>query len=115
MLVTQGDEDTLSRMAERSKALAASGASVRVLFRDESIPWICTASVRERLAPSAPTAEGTLVDLVEAGDVRLYGCSSSLYLWGVGSEDLLPMISGARGLIAFLADDLAGSALVLSY
>jgi hypothetical protein len=38
-----------------------------------------------------------------------------MYLWGVSSEDLVPAMAGGRGLIAFLADDLAGAAQVLTY
>ena len=56
-----------------------------------------------------------LAALRDAGDVRLYACSSSLYLWGVAVSDLLPAIDSARGLIAFLADDVVGSDRVLSY
>jgi peroxiredoxin family protein len=50
-----------------------------------------------------------------AGDVRLYACSSSLYIWGVEAGDLDPAIHGSRGLIAFLAEDLAGASSVLTF
>jgi peroxiredoxin family protein len=59
--------------------------------------------------------EAMLVELAAAGDVRLYACTSSMYVWGVSSQDLIPAMAGGRGLIAFLAEDLAGAADVLTY
>jgi hypothetical protein len=38
-----------------------------------------------------------------------------MYLWGVTADQLLPAITGGRGLIAFLAEDLAGATRALSY
>ncbi len=114
-VVTLGDRTTVERMATECEALACAGASVRVLFRDEGIPAICLAEVRIRINPRAANVESVLASLAAAGDVRLYACSSSLYVWGVAGEDLLPAVAGVRGLIAFLADDLAGASKVLSY
>lgn len=134
VVVASGEIDTLAEMARVCGDAARSGRAVRVFFRDESIPAICRVEVAARLIPAtaisaehegepdatdAPTAgaaiEAALQELAGAGDVRLYACSSSLYIWGVESRDLIPAISGARGLIAFLADDLAGASEVLTY
>ena len=92
---------------------------MRVLFRDESIPAICTESVRRRLVPAAmsdgASAEPELAELASAGDVRLHACTSSMYVWGVTSQDLVEPMDGGRGLIAFLAEDLAAASQVLTY
>ena len=123
VIVTTGDAAALTAMARTCGDAARSGAAVRVFFRDESIPAICHPEVAARLTPHLVAAaaverrsiEAALQDLASSGDVRLYACSSSLYIWGVESRELLPTISGARGLIAFLAEDLAGASDVLTY
>ena len=121
VIVTTGDPQTLAAMARGCQEAAASGSAVRVFFRDESIPAVCKAEVADRLLPQAAASEEqraavqALHELATAGDVRLYACSSSLYLWGVQSADLLPAMSGARGLIAFLAEDLAGASEAHTY
>jgi hypothetical protein len=118
-IVTLGDRETLGRFKDECEALARGGAELRVLFRDESIPAICVDDVRRRLLPKTregeTSVETLLASLVAAGNVRLYACTSSMYIWGVTSQDLLPSIAGGRGLIAFLADDLAGAARTLTY
>jgi peroxiredoxin family protein len=123
-LVTLGDAETFEALVRECTAAARAGDEVRVLFRDESIPAICMDVVRRRLVPDqfadhgeriAASVDASLAALAGAGDVRLYACTSSMYLWGVTAQDLLPSIDGGRGLIAFLADDLAGAARVLTY
>ncbi len=115
-LVTTAQADTLLDMAETCRTAAAGGATVRVLFRDESIPALCTEPAARHLAyASNPAVHASLQALASAGDTQLYACSSSLYLWGVESKALIPAIHGVRGLIAFLVDDLAGADTILSY
>lgn len=106
-IVTTGDPATIRAMAATCGAAGGSGAAVAVLFRDESIPAICTAT-------SVPQVVRALAALADRG-VRLYACSTSLYLWGKSSRDLIPAISGVRGLVAFLAEDLPGASPVLTY
>lgn len=117
VIVTTASPGRLAEMAAACVGAARSGAEVRVFFRDESIPAICLPSIAERLGagPDNSGIASLLADLAGSGAVGLYACSSSLYLWGVTSVDLLPSLTGARGLVAFLADDLAGAAEVLSY
>jgi peroxiredoxin family protein len=116
-IVTMSSADRIAEMAAQCAAAARSGAEVRVFFRDESIPSICLPGVAQRLHAGVDGAriERELASLAESGSVQLYACSSSLYVWGVTSADLLPVMTGARGLVAFLADDLAGADEVLSY
>ena len=113
--IVTSDGKQLREALERCRAAAAEGAAVRVFFRDESIPSLCPPSVWERLAlVGVVDVSIELAALKGAGDVTLHACSSSLYLWGIAPDDLLPSIDGVRGLIAFLADDLTGADEVLS-
>lgn len=120
-VVTTAEPQSTVEMALECAKAARAAASVRVFFRDESIPGICAPAVARRLLggagggkplPSDQKLHRALRELAASGDVRLYACSSSLYVWGVSAQDLLPDIT-ARGLIAFLADDLAGATRVL--
>lgn len=122
-VVTTAEPERTVEMAVVCAETARAGASVRVFFRDESIPRICAPVVARRLLggaaggkplPSDRKLRQALHELAASGDVRLYACSSSLYVWGVSAQELLPGIT-VRGLIAFLADDLAGATRVLCY
>lgn len=116
-IVSRGDAGTLAEVTATCTRVAGQGEAVRVFFRDESIPSLCRAEIAISLmgqaGPAAISEE--LEALAGAGDVRLYACSSSLYLWGVRAGDLLPSITGSRGLIAFLAEDMDDAQEVLSY
>jgi peroxiredoxin family protein len=118
-IVTVGEVGHIRRIAARCADAARTGASVTVFFRDETIPLICNAEVAVGLTGASGLEEGRavaaiLADLKATGDVHLHACSSSLYLWGVSGSDLIPPLSGARGLIAFLAEDLAAADEVIS-
>ena len=122
LIVTTGEPERFGELAQRAARAAESGADVRIFFRDESIPLLCKPDVAARLLPGGAEAGAALAPAREAlaklaghDTVRLYACSSSLYLWGVGSGDLIDAVTGARGLIAFLAEDLAGAREVLTY
>jgi len=121
VIVTTGEPEQLVDIAERCRESAGSGASIRLFFRDESIPALCRPEVAARLLPEGESGTARFAEvppaldaLRSAGDVRLYACSSSLYIWGVQSSDLIAAMTGARGLIAFLAEDLAGADEVVS-
>ena len=118
-IVTLGELTHVRRLASRCAEAARSGATVTVFFRDETIPLICRTDVAVRLTDAAGVEAGRevaaiLADLKATGDVQLHACSSSLYLWGVTGNDLIPPLSGARGLIAFLAEDLVQADEILS-
>jgi hypothetical protein len=125
-IVTTGDVRRILDLVETCRAAVEKGQAVRLFFRDESIPLIVTPEVRDGVAPAVPPptqearerdAQGlavALADLATLPHVELSACSSSLYLWGLKAGDLIPAMSGARGLIAFLADDLDGAQQVLS-
>ena len=118
VIVTRGDPHILADMATTCTELARSGAHLTIFFRDESIPSICRPEIAQRILPEGWDVgiESQLYSrLKAAGQVGLYACTSSLYLWGVTSDQLLSVVDGGRGLIAFLAEDVAGAFQVLSY
>jgi predicted peroxiredoxin len=79
------------------------------IYRDQDGP------VRERLrAQHLDDLARLLADVRSAGDVRLYACSSSMAICGVGADDLLDGIE-VRGLTAFLLEDLASADHVLTF
>lgn len=107
-IVATGDPAAIEAMATACADAARAGARVAVFFRDESIPAI-------RAETSPPRISAALDWLVASGDVHLSACSTSLYLWGLTGRDLIPSIGGVRGLVAFLAEDVAGASSVLTY
>jgi len=122
VIVTTSDTNRLGQIADESRAAAESGAVVRLFFRDESIPALCQPEVAARIIPehlfdgeALARVQGAFERLATSGDARLYACSSSLYVWGVSSRELISAVAGARGLIAFLAEDLAGADDVRTY
>jgi peroxiredoxin family protein len=118
-ILTVGELDSIRATLMTCRESAREGATVTLFFRDETIPLICRPEVAAGIADDVVVATGREVaemlrELVGAGDVRCTACSSSLYLWGVTASDLIPEIAGARGLVAFLAEDLAGATRILS-
>jgi peroxiredoxin family protein len=125
-IITTGDIPRIVELVAICREAATKGTAVRLFFRDESIPLISRTEVRHRITPALPAQlheahegrarelEVALANLATLRDVELSACSSSLYLWGLTAGDLIPAISGARGLIAFLADDLDGAQEVVS-
>jgi len=118
-ILTVGELDAMTKTLSACQEAADAGATVTLFFRDETIPLICKAEVAAGITDEAGIAVGREVAsllrrLVAAGDVHCTACSSSLYLWGVSPTDLVPEVEGSRGLIAFLADDLAAATRVLS-
>ena len=132
LIVSRGETNTLVQVATLLMAAVGSGGTVRVFFRDEAIFGITrdggatmrfSAGYRGREAEvSARLAQQGLDDLdalfsqvKEAGDARLWACSSSMVICGARSEDLLPAIDGVRGLTAFLLEDVADADHVLTF
>lgn len=112
-------------------AAVGSDVAVRAFFRDEVVLKVTRArageidlsdayrgqegAVRERLsAQGLSDLPRLLREVREAGDVRLYACSSSMAIGGVTAEDLLDGIE-VRGLAAFLLEDVATADRVLTF
>ena len=131
VIVSRGTLNSLVQVATLLMSAVGSGIRVRVFFRDEAILAITQGAAPPRLSDVyrgkevdvlAELARQGLADVPEllrqvkdVGDARLYACSSSLYIWGVEGSELLPSITGPRGLVAFLVEDLAGAECVLTY
>ena len=132
VIVSRGELNSVVQAATLVMAAVASGLAVRVFFRDEAIPKITRAgagesnlsdayrgheaAVRERLAAQGlADLPALLRQIREAGDARLYACSSSMAIWGVAERDLLPEIDGVRGITAFLLEDIADADRVLTF
>jgi peroxiredoxin family protein len=132
VIVTRGELNSLVQAATLLMAAVASGVAVRVFFRDEAIPALTRGGART-LRPSSVYQDheaefrwrlvaqglddvvGLLRAIKESGDARLYACSSSLALWGIEPDQLLPEVDGVRGLTTFLLEDVAGADHVLTF
>ncbi len=132
VIVSRGEFNSLVQVTTLLMAAVGSGIAVRVFFRDEAIYKITRDGAREMNLSAGYRGRETeirenltrqgLADLAEllrqvkdAGDARLYACSSSLAICGVRPEDLLPEIDGVRGLTAFLLEDIAKADRVLTF
>ncbi len=131
VIASRGTFNSLVQVVTLLMAAVASGVAVRVFFRDEAVLKVTKAgaaeinlsevyrdqeaAVRERLALQGLIDLPLLLRQVrEAGDVRLYACSSSMAICGVRPEDLLEGIE-VRGLTAFLLEDVAQADRVFTF
>ncbi len=132
VIVSRGETNNLVQVATLLMAAVASGVAVRVFFRDEAVFRITRegaatvtfsagyrgreAETRARLAAQGlDDLPALLASVKEAGDARLWACSSSLAVCGVDAAALLPVIDGVRGLTAFLLEDVAAADHVLTF
>ncbi len=132
VIVTRGSLNHVIQVATLLMSATVANASVRVLFRDEAVVSVTktgaqrlqlSEALRERQdAVLARLKEQHLDDLsalLQAvkghGDVRLMACSSSLALYGITKEDLLPEIDGVQGLTAFFIDEVGTADRVLTF
>jgi len=131
IIASRGSSNSLVQVATLILAAVASEVAVRVFFRDEAV-WKLTKARAHELSLSeiyrgqeaevaARLAAQGLDDLPrllrearEAGDVRLYACSSSMAICGVRPEDLIEGLE-VRGLTAFLLEDIASADRVLTF
>lgn len=131
VIASRGSFNSLVQVVTVLMAAVGSGVAVRVFFRDEAVLKVTRtragemdlsdayreqeAAVRERLsAQGLSDLPRLLREVREAGDVRLYACSSSMAIGGVRAEDLLDGIE-VRGLTAFLLEDVASADRVLTF
>lgn len=131
VIVSRGEYNSVVQAATLMMAAVASGLAVRAFFRDEAIYKITVTGARELNLSEAHRRHGDaaarlaaqglgdlrriLADIKDAGDARLYACSSSMAICGVSAEELLPEIDGVRGLTAFLLEDVAAADRVLTF
>jgi peroxiredoxin family protein len=131
VIASRGSLNSLVQVATLVMAAVGSEVAVRVFFRDEAVLALTRAragdvnlsdayrgveaATRERLAAQGLDDLPRLFrEAREAGDVRLYACSSSMAICGVRAEDLLEGIE-VRGLTAFLLQDVAAADHTLTF
>ena len=131
VLVSLGTHNNLAQVASLAMAAVLCDVSVSVLFRDEA----AAAVTRERIG-SLPVSPFFVVDegyagraeqakmsdvaalfreAKEEGDVKLFACTSSMFLAGVAREDLIPEIDEARGLVSFMIEEVEDADQVLTF
>ncbi len=132
VIVSRGSFNNLVQVATLLMAAVASGLAVRVFFRDEAVLKVTkrgagevdlsdayradAAGVRARLEAQGLLDLPALFRAIkEAGDARLYVCSSSLAICGGRAEDLIGEIDEVRGLTAFLLEDVAAADRLLTF
>ena len=132
VIVSGGSTNNLLQVLTLLMAAVHSDLKARVFFRDEAVARLTPAAINRLELSSAYAAdlEGARrrlerLDLSDAqklcrdikasGDVKYYVCSSSLAVWGLKKEDLIPEIDEVRGLPAFLLEDVAGADRVLTF
>ncbi len=131
VIATRGSFNSLVQVATLLMAAVGSEMAVRVFFRDEAVLKLTRnrigdidlsdayrgqeQAVRERLAAQGLTDLAEIFRSVrQSGDVKLYACSSSMAMGGVAVDDLIDGVE-ARGLTAFLLEDLAAADRVLTF
>ena len=131
VIVSGGSTNNLIQVLTLLMAAVHSEIKVRVLFRDESVFRLTPQRINAmELSAAYADADGVgqrlkkldLVDLHNlcrdikaSGDVRYYVCSSSLAIWGLKREALIPEIDDVRGLPSFLLEDVATADKVLTF
>ena len=131
VLVSSGTRNNLAQVASLVMAAVLCDASVSVLFRDEA----AAAVTRDRIEslPVSPffaadpdyagrAEQARMNDVAalfreakEEGEVKLFACTSSMFLAGVAGEDLIPEIDEARGLVSFMIEEMDDADHVLTF
>ena len=132
VLVSRGSANHFIQVLTLLMAGVHAEMRLRVLFRDEAV-WRLTPERMNALnleGALAQDLEATrrrlqkldLVDLAKlcrdikaSGDVKYYACSSSLAIYGLSKEHLIPEVDEVRGLPAFLLEDVAAADRVLTF
>jgi peroxiredoxin family protein len=134
VIVSLGTFNNLFQVSTLIRALTASAeAAVRVFFRDESVLKLRKdrindvnfsdavrgqeAQVLQRLREADFTdLQSFLRDSKEHGeDVKLFTCTSSMYMYGVREEDVIPEVDGPRTLTDFLLNEVSDADQVLTF
>ncbi len=132
VIVSGGSTNNLIQALTLLMAAVHGELRVRVLFRDEAVARLTPAKINA--IELSPAYSGDVAgvtrrlkqhelldvhklcrDIKASGDVKYYVCSSSLAVWGLTREDLLPEIDEIRGLPTFLTEDVAGADHVLTF
>ena len=132
VIVSGGSSNNLIQVLTLLMAAVHADLKARVFFRDEAVARLRPGEINRLELSSAygQDVDGTRkrlerLDLTDAhklcrdikasGDVKYYVCSSSLAVWGLKKEDLIPEVDEVRGLPAFLLEDVATADKVLTF
>lgn len=132
IIATRGDHNALVTVFTTVMAAAVCEIPVRILLRDEAVfkmtrnnvARINLSTVYAGLEPhiTANLKSAQLDDLPKVirdvkaqGDVKLFACTSSMAICGVGQEDLIDEIDEARGLTSFLLEEMEEADTVLTF
>ena len=131
VIVSDGSTNNLIQVLTLVMAAVHSEIKTRVLFRDASVFRLTPANINRRDFSVAYGNDARLAqrlqkldltdlhklcnDIKASGDVKYYVCSSSLAICGLTKEDLIPEVDEARGLPAFLLEDVATADKVLTF
>lgn len=132
VIVSRGSTNNFIQVLTLLMASVHSDIKARVFFRDEAVARLTPQRINtlELSAAYGANADGVeqrlkKLDLLDvhklcrdikaSGDVKYYVCSSSLAIWGLKKEQLIPEIDEVRGLPAFLLEDMATADQVLTF
>jgi peroxiredoxin family protein len=134
IIVSNGSFNNLFQVSTLIRALTASlDTAVRVFFRDEAVVKLTKARINElnfsdgvremqgQILTRLQEAEFTdlqifLRDSKEHGDdVRLFACTSSMYMYGVTEQDLIPEIDEPKTLSDFLREDVSDAERIFTF
>lgn len=134
IMVSGGSFNNIFQVSTLIRTLAAlPGTAIRVFFRDESVIKLTVARINEynfsdMVRDSGPAiierlkeAEFTdlqsfLRDSKEHGDdVKLFACTSSMYMYGISESDLIPEVDEPKALGDFLREDVIGADQVFTF
>lgn len=125
LVLFSGTDDKLSAAAVLAVGAAAMGRPVNVLLQY----WAVDAFRRDRISafhgvvPEAGAAGDALVragqtgehhwsvllrQAKELGDVRIHACALTTDLFGIGQDDLDPLVDDIEGVASFMADAESG-------
>lgn len=134
IMVSGGSFNNIFQVSTLIRTLAAlPGTSIRVFFRDEAVIKLTVARINEynfsemvrdqesaiieRLREAEFTdLQSFLRDSKEHGDdVKLFACTSSMYMYGIGESDLIPEIDEPKALGDFLREDVVEADQVFTF
>ena len=133
VIVTRGAFNNLLQVATLVRTAGGAGHTVRVLFRDEAVLKLTRQRINAvDLSPAYGGLEPEVIARLQAADfvdlasylreckehgddVRLFACTSSMYVAGVREEDLVDAIDAPKSLADFLQEDLADATHVLTF
>ena len=132
IIVSNGSFNNLEQVATFAMAAAVCDVAVRVFFRDEAVLKMTKAHINEFNLSEAfkgteaetlkrfQTAKvgdllGLWQEVKKQGDVKLYACTSSMFLCGVTKEALVDEIDEPRGLTSFMLEEMDDADHVLTF